>query len=324
MEALSVRELSLAMAAVVVCSAECSAQQSTIAWARVRLEGPLSGLSVSAAGGTTRSARQWLAGESETLLMPLALESDAPRREPRIEWDVGDPTQTSERGRARFEGWEGPKAEPLARVPLALRSRPPAPLDQPELALGPARLVLLGGILILSVAFRGSRRILLSLALLGAAAAWLTGPRTGAPSVRERSVLEGLAGGTPWMSVRTVDGRHGLRLSEPGQACALDAARPGARLVISERGGAWYAETTGLLHERLVLEAPEHLPAMSEVWRREDGNWTYRGHWSDPEVLPPARPGPPPPGWLASGLPQGVGITLGRIEGESWLCVSDP
>ena len=318
------RETGVVLALLLFCVAECFGQQSTITWARVRVEGPLAGLVLTTPAGTTRADRHWLVGEAQILVLPLLLESDAPRHEPRIDWDVGPATDSGPRGRARFEGWEGAGREPLAEVPLALRSRPPAPLAEEAPAVGFGSFALLGGLLILSLAARRSRRLGLGLALAGGAVVWFSGPRSDEPRVHERSVLEGLSGSTTWLRVRTVDGARGLRLPEPARSCALEPARAGARISISERDGVWYAGCVGDLRERSAVAAPDPWPALAECWRREDGVWSYRGAWPAGAPLPPVLVGPAPPGWLAAGLPQGVGVTLGRIEAQRWLCVSEP
>ena len=70
---------------------------------------------------------------------------------------------------------------------------------------------------------------------------------------------------------------------------------------------------------RLAPTSNDHAP-LSDVWiRRASGEWTFHGEWPRGAPLPSERSGSPPPGWLASGLPQGRTCLLARAASGEWL-----
>ncbi len=218
-------------------------------------------------------------------------------------------------------------------LPAALRGRPLPPLERAPLRPGPAQAAGLATALLAVLALR--RRPALALAA-GLAGAVLVGSHSGggAAAPREVRVLEGDGESGRWLLVRSAVGRLALGADATGWLEVRPADRP-LEVVAVRRGGllSTACEAPGgelhLRRERVAPTAPGRSDpgghAFRRVWVREPGEgWTPRGAWAGAGPLPPptGEVGDPP-GWLAAGLPQGVAVLVGELEGAgeggSWL-----
>ena len=314
--------------AAVLLALGCAASghaQSRLAYARYELAGPMSAAELGfAPGSRTKLSGELLAGERVERVLPVVVDEFGARGEPHWSWQ-GDPEN---QGRARFLGWDRSAEEQWGKLPpgLQLRSRPPVlPAD----ARPPAALfLLLAGCALGSVVLARKRAVLAALpALAGCALAWLLAhPASGArvPWL----VLEGAGMRSPWVEQRAdwetleLPSECGpvLLASEPPRASialATSLSAPGP-ITLQARGAALFAS-------RALDPGPGSLdsgsqdcaPTLEQVWWREAGEWSYRPNWAKGQPLPPAQPGGPPPGWLATGLPQGPRVCIAGTTGRS-------
>jgi hypothetical protein len=139
-----------------------------------------------------------------------------------------------------------------------------------------------------------------------------------------RLVYEGTPG-APWMERHL--GLQELSLEDPssgysvrrepnlGRVALHSSLSAGSAWVLSGPG-LWIAERpSGLDLGYLSLEGNEW-GGLAELWHRSEQGWSYHRSWERGEPLPPVQEGPPPPGWLAAGLPQGGEVWLGRLSSD--------
>jgi hypothetical protein len=299
--------------------------------AQIEVIGPLRDLELSVgAAGTTRVAGELLAGERQRLVVPVPVRSSSPHDPPpRISWPASEGVEEAGlgRGSARFLGW-GARPSAVEELPAGLLARPRPPVESDPVRLPLATLALLPGAFVLALAIRRRRvpSILVSLGSAGLVLV-LAGRRgeTSEVGPRETWILELARGSAVGLEVRTSFGRATLEAHALAET-ALVTDPEDARVVWDgsfQAGAAWTARAPRAIFHTLRAVpsaafdfAPDanRVGPLAQSWVRDGGAWTARGPWRLGERLPAPREGPPPPGWLAAGLPQGVGVLLGRLE----------
>lgn len=295
----------------------------------VEVVGPVHELVISLGqSGETRLEGGLLAGERVRLRMPLAARGEGdPEVVPRMSWLAEDPGAPG--GSARFLGWsvDGAEESPLDRLPPGILSRPRPPVGPPSTSLPLAALALLPACFLLAVLARERRAASILVSLAGAALV-LALSRARDSASAGATVLELAEGSDLALEIRASFSTASLEAAELPFS-ALEVEPEGARVVWTgsfEPGTPWRVRSPGCtLYVLRAHDAGDHRFPLAETWIREDGEWTARGAWSMGSPVPSPRPGPPPPGWLSSGLPQGVSVLLGRLEtgargpGEAWI-----
>ena len=204
---------------------------------------------------------------------------------------------------------------------LLARPRPPVPSAMPRAAWPELALVLIAGGFLL----RFRRRLGVSVALaLATGFATLELARSRQAEAHSVRVLEWEAGGALALTVRVARdelalSREWMEVEPEGRALELvwtspeqgTARAPAARLAALESG-------------LLPPLAPEHNAAepLDAVWTRSAGGvWIARGPWQLGAPLGERAPlgSEDPPGWLASALPPGRSVLLGRTAEGEWL-----
>jgi len=224
----------------------------------------------------------------------------------------------------RVLGWsqEQPAAELQRRAaPLLGRPRPPVASDPARAALPELALVLIAGGFML----RFRRRLWVCLALaLGAGFATLELARSRQAEARPVRVLEWEAGGALALSVRVARDElalpsEWLEIAPEGRALELLWTSTGSGLARARHGSLAAAESAAIPPLARGDNGGEPLDA---VWTRSaSGEWTAHGPWPVNAPLGLRAPGGSgdPPGWLASALPPGRSVLLGRTAGGEWL-----
>jgi len=305
-------------------SGEGTSRESRLWLARFELVGPCEGLRVDLAeAGATELRLALLAGEARRLELPL------PARAALGEASLAAlpaPVATAlGGGTARFLGWAD--EQPAARLgelspALLARARPvpggPGGVGGGGVASGWPELLLL--VLAAPVTLRFLRRPRAALGI-GLAAALVVAlvARLSHPAAEARvEVLEGGADLLTW--VRVEAGRSVL--GPERSAARLEVEPLGARVeLLVDEAGVRAASPGALLWAWIPLPRPADAPpyrALALGWyRAADGSSRPFGPWPAGAAAPdPAGEGTPaPPGWLASGLPQGTGVLLGRQQG---------
>lgn len=289
--------------------------------ARFRLAGPLSQATLTLGRlGTTELTAGLLPGESTEVVLPLPgrpLDGQPPRIVVR-----------PESGSVTFLGWEDPARWPAALSRLSRRTRPP--VGQSVSHAGWPALALLGAAALLVVAARRRPRWALGLGLtaaVGVAAAQGAARDPSPPRTRvlEADVAPGNDGGD-WL---LVEGAAGSLECAPQRTLSLRCSPPAAplewRVALQRDGERWEAWLPGGRLWRLDPLDPgmRRLRAEANTWgtlqraftRSASGIWTDRGSWRLGDPLPAPAPGrgAAPPGWLASGLPQGREVLVGLL-----------
>jgi hypothetical protein len=300
--------------------------------ASLELSGPLEELHIDAgSAGRSVVSLDLLAGERIALEVPVPLRNplgsqglaSLPDPQPRI-------VPASAGGSARFLAWTPPPSLPRSLLP-----RPRPPLAGIPLRPGAVELTLALAILVLALGLRRSPVRCALICGLGGLALALIGSRS-RPGPGELVLVEGDLRQGVWMEVRA-----GLGVLE-GEMDALELGPAGGPVELalerrSDRAPRLTARAAGArLHALLRLDAPggelradrNGWASLEEVWLRSPaGRWSALGAWTEDLPLPEAEaPGAgAAPGWLMAGLPQGVGILLGRFAGSEpprWLRVS--
>jgi hypothetical protein len=282
--------------------------------ARVELSGPLRELELAP---STRVRGELQAGERAQYSLPCWLPAgEALPREPRLHFAQNEPGL----GSARFLGWDASTPE----LPVALAYRP---FPEWASATGALPLSLLVLALAASLCTLALRRPLPALALgCGGALALALFAQLSGPAASGVRLYEGTPGSTAW--VQRELGVGTLSLAAPTQGWQLSVEPRSARLALEcslSAAEALRVHSPGnasaqLRGQRLLtgeLEAfdarSQSVFALGRVWRRSAEGWSFHGAWERGLALPPAQPGPPPPGWLVQGLPQGVEVYLGEL-----------
>lgn len=301
--------------------------QDPIGAVEVELEGPTPVLELSAGFERTELCLELQGGESRRVLVPFLSRSNLGEdwAKPRLA------EGTSARTAHLIPGSVEPPPA-WSSLPISLKSRGLPHLPQVRPRAGELHLAWLVGSLLLVL---GLRRRPWRAAGLGVAAAltvfWLPNPPLEAPVVR---VLEGDGATGRWIEV--VGGRERLELARHDVGWLRHLPQGAHRhLEVAEVAGEtrWAACAEGArlfyMSEIVAPRQPNSAGTaghrFAEVWTRYAGGaWVARGPWHGDVPLPEssaARAGPP--GWLISGLPQGVSILAARFEareGESgWL-----
>jgi hypothetical protein len=295
--------------------------------AEVDVQGPVSGLVLdSGAAGESRFARAFEAGEKMRIAAPVPVEDAESPVAPALRWTRQDSLETGSiaRGAARFAGWrEDRAAAAIAALPPGLRARTRPPLGAPDVRAGASELALLPACFVLGLALRRRRGAFVAVGVLGAGFVLALGWPRGGATPSTASVLECDAESDAGLEVAASFGRLTVPLSDL-ESSVVEIAEGRSRVVWSETDqDLWTAAAPGrtiVLLRRIELAGKRWGRdrngglALAETWVRDEGTWTARGPWASSAPLPGPRAGPPPPGWLQAGLPQGVPILLGRID----------
>ncbi|TDJ67865.1 MAG: hypothetical protein E2O39_14040 [Planctomycetota bacterium] len=310
--------------------------------ARLDLAGPLETVELEAGRGVTRLVLDLRAGESVRIVVPVSERSPLDLVEPRVRRVVPGA------GRAAFAGWVTAPQE-WEELPAGLRARVRPPVGPRAAVVGWRTLALLGGVALLVAGARRRPVAALALGLAGAALVFLFPGTEGPGAPAPIRVLEGEAETGRWLAVEAayaqlaVEPEAVMRVETLPRDAVLDWT---VRVVAADR--TWSASAPGAAivsftalgpGERALTPARNGLGDLAEAWVRGAGGvWSARGPWPAGLALPPPEsraPGesqaPDPPGWLASGLPQGVGVLVGRLapgalaagrtaaDGPTWL-----
>lgn len=311
-----------------LCVGSFAQSQEALGELELRLEGPLTELSVSAGGAPTELLVGLGPGESQRVTVPVrvgpggvasAVEASAPRERARPASDVLLPP-------------------PYTELPRRLRVRGLPPLERDLPTPGPARWTLLLATLVLALAARRYPWRALVVGALGASCLWLPMELPTEPSL---VLLEGDGASGRWLEVRAARdelvlgpaGASWLRTLPEGAESTLtvdvSAASPAARVMAP--GARVFALRELEQRPRLTLEDNDFAD-LDPVWvRSEDGRWARRGPWGVGRALPPdpaasttAAGTAGLPGWLVAGLPQGVPVLVGRASGARWVRLVGP
>ncbi len=285
--------------------------------------------------GSTRVEGGLRVGERRRLVLPL------PTRRP-LEVSVEG------EGSARFEAWLAePDEEPLAGLSAGLRARPLPPVEDPSrggLAQPTWALLAAGAALVLSLRRRPAWALALAVALAGTGYAL---ERRLAPAPDPGLLLyDGDLSVGAWRRAEARAAQLSLTPPRAGSAFSVVARPAQAPLSwVVSLDGDWCAYAPGARVYALSSAAPgaekgaqgglargaNGLFDLAEVWWREAGEWSARGPWLSGAPLSAAegaaQHAESPPGWLASGLPQGVPVLLARAAQDEggrpvWLRVT--
>lgn len=289
----------------------------------LRLEGPLSEVTIEGGGWTTRVVGELGAGEVRTLRVPVVV-ADVPLQAaaPALSFAPSDGGGDAALAPASSPppSWEA--------LPAGLRRRTLPPVHATRIGPGAPRLALIAAAAVLSLAFWRKTPAALAAGIAACALCFVLPDRP--PPRVALEVLEGDGASGRWLRVR---GALSTLEVEAGSAgwCESMPVSSERRLEVTLAGGlrwtlvgeglALYALAPGGDLGRLGPEGNE-VRDLAAAWRRDGaGRWTFHGPWGRGDPLPAARagagdpagdPASAPPGWLMSALPQGVGVTLGR------------
>lgn len=342
---------------LLVCLASAAVAQADLerAWrVDLRLVGPLESAAVVTDVGRTDWAQPLLPGETRRLRLPVPARSplgaDGLARVALPELLVdGEPPAP---GGSRLEGWSAEQPAALVeRLPPGLFARPLPPVAERRRRAGEGGLLLLVTAFVLGLFLRRRRWSGPLLAALSAAVLLGVSWREGGPAPPV-VVLEGDLERDLWLEVRVAQDRlagptvslavqpeRDLQFScgpVPGAAteAPIELARaPGAALIARRRLGSLAPGNAPRLG--LARNALGDFEACS--LRSPDGRWTALGAWERDAPFPsPGRSAleagtPPetpesalsssaaPPGWLATGLPPGRWVLVGRLGDGRWV-----
>ncbi len=293
--------------------------------ATVRLTGPLDSVSFSVGEEVlTRLTGSLAKGEERELLLPFP--ASAANRTPEVKV-VGSGTATF--GEWRASGDELPNR-------LSRRTRPPVSTGEARAPTPALLLLIASGILALSLRRRPLSALGVAV-LIGGLAGGLSA-REGAASGGGVRVLEGNSGSEAWLTVHTALGRLDcgaslparIEISPPGRSATWAvrlAANGTPRYALEGRGLALTSLRANESGGGSLDRENNFLVGLSETWTRGSaGAWRAHGAWPVGGSLPPvlAEIEGSPPGWLASGLPQGVPILLGRVADPTRIDPGEP
>lgn len=296
-----------------------SAAAHNRAWpAELECRGPLARVVVDCGGaGRATIEGELVAGESRRLTVFLPARSEHERGSPRLDVDAsGDPL---ERGSVRFVRWL--ERDPgTTSLPPALRARTRPPVEESAATARPLAIaaVVVASALALALASRRRPAAALAAGIAGGALAAFAGARADPPSPLRVEVEDALVGARERRSVVAAAGAIELPFGQPFELfveprdvplhLVHDFARP--RVLAEAPGRTLWVERA--FEGDAPAERANPFGDLEQSWWREDGSWTFRGAWSASASLPAARSGPPAPGWLASSLPQGPSVLVGR------------
>lgn len=288
------------------------AQELSLGWARLAVEGSGLPIRVEGSRATTHLELRAVGGDPRELVVPVLHEQAA--GPPDVLVDGGESG-----GSARFLGWIDP---PPAGLDPSLRGRSRPALDTDVSGAPAALLWMLLGLGLLSFAARKSAWASLALAGLGGVLAFQLGRGTPQEGPVPHRVLEGRLDGQRWLAVDVgteleldsswavehrvypPDAPLEIRWTE-GLGPAVMEVPAGCELVRRFELDPGLRLLTGELNTWGPLE---------QAWSRgaEGAAWSGHGAWPVGSGLPPGVP-ERPPGWLAAGLPPGQGVLAGRL-----------
>jgi len=293
-----------------------AAPQAQSRTASFELRGPLARAEWALRAGAARTvlSAELRAGEVRRLELPFAggALADLPPELVRLE---------PPGARATFDAW---RPAPSLDLPAGLTARPRPPVGRARPALSGAASALLLAAGVLAFAARRRAAACLAAGLAGAGGVALLTLSREPPRAAER-VLEGDASGR-WMEVEAAFERLDVPAGDVRGVEFEPAAAAAAPVVwtveLDPRGERWSAERRGARICRLSRFDPRARRlerelnawgALEAAWTRAAvGSWSYHGAWPLGTALPPQQGGRGAPGWLAAGLPQGVGVLIAR------------
>lgn len=314
------------------CFAAPPPDKNSRAWlAEVEIEGPIADIVLDmGASGETRLVGALVAGETRRLSVPLPARAESERFTPAIRSAPLADVHAEAQGAVRFVRWLEPPASDVERLPPGLRARARPPVARSAAAPSTAALLALAALGLTALGLAERARIALLVAVPGAAALWWFEPVRSSESAAHVILVEGDSTSPTWLEVEAACDR--LEIVPPIGAAQIEVWPQGARLVWRvplEGGNAFQVFGREVQIYRLSAFEPgdrhvdrrrNHWAAMAETWVREAGEWRAHGSWPLDLALPPAlddggkNGGDAPPGWLASGLPQGPTILVARMS----------
>jgi hypothetical protein len=296
-----------------------------IAVAEIELKGPFDGATLELSGqGRTRIEGRLLAAEARVLSVPVPESASGIRLEPRVRLDRDAGDLDARSGRVRFVRWRDEESSPAPGVPPGLLARPRPPLSSADPAASGGMLACLAASLVIGLALRKKPYAALAFGVASGVLAFALGPRTPEAGAQRVKVEEGDAQSSIWLEVEAA--RERISAGAGDEPFRLETRPEDARIecrVALDRTASWEIAAKRALLYKLTPFSPgdrsftrdaNRWSDLDATWVREEGSWTARGAWSRGERLPDAIRDDEPPGWLVSGLPQGVPVLLGRVR----------
>jgi hypothetical protein len=306
-------------------------ERSSRAWlAEVALEGPLGGVVLDmGASGETRLVGALVAGETRRIVVPLPARTANERFTPSIHVAPLADWTAAEQGAARFVRWLEPEGASIEDLPPGLRARARPPVARDVVRPSVAALLALAalGAATVGLAERGRTALFAALAtLVGTAAITWLEPVRASDFEAHVILVEADSQSAAWLEVEAAPDR--LDVVPPIDALSIEVWPPGARLVwrvplgsepvldVSGHAVRLYRLSVFDPGEERIDPRQNRFAPISQAWVREAGEWRSHGAWplGEPLPAPLAREADGPPGWLASGLPQGPAILIARID----------
>ncbi len=306
-------------------------ERSSRAWlAEVALEGPLGGVVLDmGASGETRLVGALVSGETRRLVVPLPARTAGERFTPSIHVARLADWTAAEQGAARFVRWLEPEGASIEDLPPGLRARARPPVARDVVRPSVAALLTLAalGVATLGLAERGRTALLAALVtLVGTAAITWLEPVRASEFEAHVILIEADSQSAAWLEVEAAPDR--LDVAMAIDALSIEVWPPGARLVwrvplsaapvldVSGRDVRLYRLSVFDPGEERIDPSHNRFAPISQAWVREGGEWHSHGAWplGQPLPAPLEREAEGPPGWLASGLPQGPSILIARID----------
>ncbi len=303
-------------------------ERSSRAWlAEVALEGPLGGVVLDmGASGETRLVGALVAGETRRLVVPLPARTAGERFTPSIHIAPLADWTAAEQGAARFVRWLEPEDAGIESLPPGLRARARPPVARAVVRASVAALLALAalGVTTLGLAERG--RAALLAALVGSAAITWLAPVRASEYEAHVALVEADSQSVAWLAVEAAPDR--LDVAPPIDRLTIEVWPPGARLVwrvplgvepvldVSGHDVRLYRLSVFDPGAERIDRSQNRFAPITQAWVREAGEWRSHGAWplGQPLPAPLERDADGPPGWLASGLPQGPAILIARID----------
>ncbi len=299
-----------------------AAPQGRVAFAEYEIAGPCTDFVLDAGvAGQTHVAGNLRVGESRRVTLPVPTTAGAPPLEPRVE-SGNESAGAAFRPAVRFLQWV--ERDPrLARRSPALRARPAPAVGARRVRAPVAVLALLAAAFLVGLALLRRTGLAAILALVAGGAAFALARRGLERDAPPVEVIDGLAGEGQWQRARAArdaltfpsEGPTFELATEPAHAplrieAEIEPGRP-ARVLV--RGATLVATWSEPWPADALDPRANQLAPLAETWIRADGVWTDHGAWPAGAALGPAVPGSDPPGWLVAGLPQGLGLVVGRL-----------
>jgi hypothetical protein len=297
--------------------------QSRLAFAEYEISGPFAGVVFDAGrSGSAVVTGSLSAGESRRVVVPIPIALGVPPTEPRVATDGAISTNAP-----RFLGWKT-RALRGGELPAALVARSYPAAAAVRVRAGAAVLLVLGAAFVAGLWCLRARRavVVSSIALAGIAGGIVfhlarRGLEHDAPPIE---LLDGAADSTTWRRVSAARDALVLPAREPEYDLVTSPGHAPLRIEVGlepgdrPRATAHGAKIVAVWSEpwppRALDPVANALAPLAAVWLRDEGAWTFHGRWPLDRELGPRVPGADPPGWLVSGLPQGMRILVGELE----------